>query len=677
MISTSAELEDVLKQNLSIKMDLGCHIEYNMNMLTNLTSSSITGPDYKIFGGNRQPFKKLFPLDTIIKPFRPNGAGIKYAIEGDISRNYTQTNKVGDYKDPSSTTYPYNYRTYYPGVDTYYKYWISSIGEGGTISISYPKTIITNKIIVKFEVSHDKPSTWTIYGTPAGGSEGTLATGTSSDIPGFTSGSYNAGVLTIYYTGSSWTTDESLHNLNSYVSLSSIKLTFPGVTNKYIGIIEFAPIWVKDISSDVVNFSISKSSSSNEEDILPVGLVTANSLSINLNKFNNQTMQILSYDKSNSYAIDTSKIYLYKQIKLKPFFKVYHSNGTYGSTGNKYDILNQGIFYVDSWDTTEYDEVSAVALDSAKILQETIAPSMICENYSVTAILRRLLDSVGFTNYNFNLIEKDQSIISPNYWWTDDSKTTWQLIQELCRDTQMTAVVDENDVLQFYSRDYMYSDRTASWQFNYDADGANLPNIISLTKRDLPSTNQVKILWKSATTSNYEKNSDIIWKSENTFLAAAALAKDLNATDVSTYDLNGNILVSKYLNLEPVTTSEYENQKNLYSFNGYLVIEDEIIEYDAVQYDLILLDATTINETSHNANARITVDITSSSDVFKYRGLAKNGSGNFQPNGKYRIKARGVFGTGPTSGNPGYPHRSGTTEQLNSWTVKEVFFSAN
>jgi hypothetical protein len=677
MITASTDLQNVLKQNSSVKMDIGCYIEYNMNMLTNLTSSSITGPSYKVFGDNRQPFKKLFPLDTIIKSFRPNGAGIKYAIAGDVSRNYTDANKAGDYKDPSSTTYPYNYRTYYPGVDTYYKYWVSNIGEGGTISISYPKTIVTNKIVVKFEVSHDKPSTWTIYGTPVGGPEGTLATGTSANIPGFTSGSYDAGVLTIYYTGSTWTTDASLHNVNSYVSLSSIKLTFPGVTNRYIGIIEFAPIWVKDISSDIVDFSISKSSSSNEEDILPVGLVTANSLSINLNKFNNTVMQILSYDKSNSYAIDASKIYLYKQIKFKPYFKVYHENGSYGLTGNKYDVLNQGIFYVDSWDADEYNEVSVTCLDSAKILQETIAPSMICENYAITAILRRLLDSIGFTNYKFNLTATDQSVISPNYWWTDDSKTVWQLIQELCRDTQMTAVVDENDVLQFYSRDYMYSNRTESWQFNYDADESSLPNIVSLTKKDLPSTNQVKILWKSATTSNYEKNSDIIWKSENTFLAAAALSQDLNATDVSTYDVNGNISIAKYLYLEPVTTSGYENQKNLYSFSGYLVIEDEIIEYDAIQYDLILLDAAIINGISYTANARVSVDITSNSDVFKYRGLAKNGSGNFQPNGKYRIKERGSFGTGPTSGNPGYPHRSGTSEQLNSWTVKEVFFSAN
>lgn len=662
---SNTNLQNVFKQNSSVQMDVGCLVEYNMNMLTNLTSSSVTGPAYKTFDNNRQPFKKLFPLDAIIKPFRPASAGIKYAIFGDMA--------TGDYKDPKTTTYPLNYRMYYPGVDTYYKYWVSNIGEGGTIAITYPKTIIANKITVKFEISHATPPTWTIYGTPVGGSEATLATGTNSNIPAFSSGTYNAGVLNIYYTGSAWTTDASLHNPDAYVSLTSVKLTVGGVTSKYIGIIEFAPIWVKDISSDVVDFSISKNSSSGSEEILPVGLVTANVLTMNLNKFNESEMEILSYDKSNSYAFNPAKIYLYKQIKIKPYFKVYHSNGAYGTSPNKYDKVDQGVFYVDSWETSEFNEVSVTALDSAKILQETIAPPMLCENYSVTAILRRLLDSVGFTNYNFNLTTTDQSVIAPNYWWTDDSKTVWQSIQELCRDTQMTAVVDENDVLQFYSRDYTYSNRSEVWQFTSEADGSLLPNIVSLSKKELASANQVKVLWQSAITSNYNQNSDIIWKSDNTFLAAAALQADINSTDVSTYDSDGEVTLAKYLSLKPITTSRYNIEDILYSFSGYLVIEDEIIEYDAIQYTVVLLNSATINGISYSAGQTAVVDISSSSDLFKYRSLSKPGYENFKTNGKYRIKTRGAFGTGSAT-NVGYPHRSGSLQQLNSWTVREVSF---
>lgn len=654
--STNTNLKNVLKQNTSIKMDIGCYIEYNMNMLTNLTSTSITGPSYKTFSNNRQPFKKLFPLDTIIKPFRPNVAGIKYAILGDMTS--------GDHRDPTSIDYNLNYRYYYPGLDTYYKYWVSNINDGGTITITYPKTIIANKVILKFEISHATPATWTIYGTPTGGSEGTLLSGTSSDIPAFASGVYNAGVLTIYYTGSTWTTNASLHNPNSYVSLTSIKTTFSGVSGKYIGVIEFAPIWVKDISSNLVSLSISKTSSSNSEGQLPIGLVTANSLSLNINSFNSSSMDILNYDKLNSYAFNTNKIYMYKQIQVKPYFKVYHSNGAYGSNPDQYDKIDQGIFYIDSWETSEFNEVSLIALDAAKILQETIPPTMLCENYSVTAILRRLLDSIGFTSYKFNTISNDQSIISPNYWWSDDNKTVWQCIQELCTDTQMLGTVDENGILQFYSRDYLYSNRSDVWEFTSETHNGILPNIASLNKKDLSSANQVIVRWRSAVTSNYEQNSDVIWKSDPTFLAAAALTQDLNSTDVSTYDSDGNVTLAKYIYLTPVTTSDYQNQQSLYSFSGYLVVEDEIIEYDAIQYQYDALDNSGINY----------IDIKSNSDLFKYRGLSKIGSENFKPTGKYRIKSRGAFGTGPSTGNPGYPHRAGTDEQLNSWTVKEVYF---
>jgi hypothetical protein len=654
--STNTNLQNVLKQNSSVRIDSGCYVEYNMNMLTNLTSSSITGPAYKTFANGRQPFKKLFPIETIIKSFRPNGAGIKYAILGDMT--------YGEYRDPTSVDYNLNYRLYYPGLDTYYKYWVSNIGEGGTITITYPKTIIANKIVLKFEISHATPGTWTIYGTPAGGSEATLLSGTNSSIPAFGSGVYNAGVLTIYYTGSTWTTDASLHNPNTYVSLTSIKATFAGVSAKYIGVIEFAPIWVKDISSNVVDFSISKTSSSNSEGQLPIGMVTANLLSLNINSYNSSSMDILNYDRANSYVFNVNKIYMYKQIQLKPYFKIYHSNGAYGSGSDKYDRIDQGIFYVDSWETSEFNDVSITCLDAAKILQETIPPTILCENYSATAIFRRLLDSIGFTTYKFNTITNDQSIISPNYWWADDNKTVWQCIQELCTDTQMLASVDENGVLQFYSRDYLYTTRSSVWDLTSETSSGTLPNIASLNKKDLASANQVVVRWRSAVTSNYEQNSDIIWKSDPTFLAAAALTQDLNATDVSTYDSNGAATLSKYVYLEPITTSNYQNEQVLYSFSGYLVIEDEIIEYDAIQYQYDALDNSGINY----------VDIKSSSDLFKYRGLAKLGSQNFKTSGLYRIKSRGAFGTGPTSGNPGYPHRAGTDQQLNSWTIKEVVF---
>ena len=122
---------------------------------------------------------------------------------------------------------------------------------------------------------------------------------------------------------------------------------------------------------------------------------------------------------------------MYKQAEVKPYFKIFHSDGTYGSI-NKFDIIPQGTYYVDSWQESEFNELDVTCLDGAKILQETIAPPILCEKFTMVAILRNLLDSIGFTNYNFNILENDQSIVTPEYWWTDKTKTVWAAIQEIC-----------------------------------------------------------------------------------------------------------------------------------------------------------------------------------------------------------------------------------------------------
>jgi hypothetical protein len=626
-VSASTSAKQALEQNTSINLNTGCTFEYNMNaMVDNLV---VTGADITKADGSK-PFKKLFPIDSIIKPVRPLGAGIKYAISGDVL--------AGTYRNPRSSVYSINYRTYYPGADTYYKYWLAAQGVGVDLTITYPKTILTNKVVARFEISHSTPGTWSIFlnGT-------SVATGTNSQIKSFTSGQYDAGTLTIYYNGTSWVTTEPA-TLGNPVSITSLKLTTGAVSGKYIGVIELSPRLVVDVSSHITDMSISKESSTSAEDILPIGKVSANSLSMNLSSYE-ATRKIISFDKT--FTFDSSKIYLYKKIEIKPYFKLYGSFGTLTDSGGSYEKINQGTFYLDSWSSSEYGDILINALDGAKILQEIIAPSIICEGYSVIAIVRRLLDSVGFTNYNFNSAATETSVFAPRFWWTDDSKTTWNAIQELCRDSQMTAVFDENNVLQFYTRDYMFNlAKSTNWSFRYAADGSNLPNIISLSKNDLASANQVKVLWNSVTTSEYTGNSQPLWKSGNTSMGALSLEEDLSATTGA----------GGYISLSPITINSYQAKTRvLYEYSGYLVIDSEIIEYDAIQYDYTNAD-----------NTKTQVWITSESDVLKYLGSGIAGASNYQPSGKYRIKARGAFNTTVSK------HDAAASTILNSWSGYDV-----
>jgi len=632
MISASPELKTVLEQDTTLVINSGCTLEYNMNSLVDniaLTGAQINRVDSA--GNAYQPFKKLFPIDSVVKPVRPVKSGIKYAIVGDVSSN--------SYRNPKSVTYPLDYRMYYPGIETAYKYYLSDKGIGLDVTATYPKSILTNKIIVRFELSHSTPSTWTIY---ANGTS--ISTGTSSAIKAF--GNPDAGTLTIYWNGTSWSTTEP-STPSSPVSITSLRLATGGVTNKYIGLIELSPRWVLDISDRVIDISISKEASSSSDDILPVGYVSANSLSMSLVSYED-SRQVVSFDKTMTF--DSTKTYLYKMVQVAPYFKIYHAAGTSSDSGGAYDKINQGSFYLDTWSIEEFGDISLSALDGAKILQETIAPSIVCQGYSTPAIIRTLLDNIGFTNYNFNMSGTESSLFSPRFWWTDDQRTVWEAIQQICRDSQMVALFDENNILQFYTRENIFNySASTDWSFRYASSGSNLPNIVSLDKKDLSSANQVKVLWNSVTTNEYIGNAQPLWKSSNTYMGALSLEQNLLSTAGA----------GQYISLKAVVTNEYTQSQILNEYSGYLAIDSEIIEYDAIQYDYIDLTGT-----------RQSVDITNQSDALKWLGLALPGASNYQPNGKYRIKTRGAFDT--TIEN----HYATAQQTIGAWAGYDVEWSS-
>jgi hypothetical protein len=618
MIS-SPTVKTLLEENTTIQTNVGCTIEYNMNSM--LDNISVTGTEY-VRADGAKPYQKLFPASSVVKAFRPLGAGVKYGIFGDVSLN--------TWKDPKKVEYPLNYRTYYPGIDTYYKYWVSQKGVGANIVITYPQAVLTNKIVVRFEISHSIPATWTVYKE----GDAVLATGTSAAIkPFLTSGVKNldAGTLTLYYNGTSWVTTEPA-TISAPVSITSLKLVTPGVTNAHVGVIEVSPRWVADITDHIVGFSIDQESSTSADDILPVGKVSANSISMDLVSYES-TRKIITYEKGT--AFDSSKLYMYKSVELRPYIKVYYSGAPYTDSKGTHERVKQGTFYIDNWSTSEFGDISLDALDGAKYLQDISCPGMVSKDSTTVGIIRRLLDNVGFTNYNINYKTgtggaiADTSILSPFYWWTDDGESVWNAIQELCRDSQMVATFDENNVLQFYTRDYLFSQTTPHWNFKYSKDGSILPNIISFQKRDLPAVNQVKVLWSPVTSSQLIGDGQPLWKSGSAYLGAYSLAADIAS---STSGGGAGTEIS----LVPITVNQ-DLKQIIYNYAGYLVIDSEIIEYDAIEYQYVnqLLTRTNTWITQLSDLQKIANDITTTLPANQAIGQT----------GKIRVKSRGAFGT--------------------------------
>ncbi len=652
MISATESLKNIFKQQKSIKTDIGCEIEYNMNSLIDGITVVSATPDTtytaQISGwpsGKANPYKKLFPIDSILKPFRPTQSGIKYFV---FLPNDTVANSFSPYR---ALQYPGTQpRIYYPGTTLQYQYWLSAKDANVNITVNYlttgllgNKSALSNKIVIRFEKYHVLPTTYSLLITKSDN--------TTQSVGPFVPPT--DGNIELNYNGTSWT-QGALSEPVSYASpilIKSINLTAinPG-GGKVIGVIEVSARLVKDISSDIVNIDIEKETSSSSEDILPVGFVSANSLSLEVLKYNQSSLQTVSYNRL-STGFDSSLIYMAKNVEIRPYFKIYHSGAT--TVVGSYDKVKQGMFYINDFNISAYGDTTVFALDGSKYLMDTLCPDVICENYPVTAILRRLLDSVGFANYNFNLNNTlETSIPQVAYWWTDDSRTVWESIQELCRDIQMNAFFDENNVLQFYSRDYMYDNARAKvWDFYHEQEGSTLSNIIDFVQKDIVGANFVKVLWDAAITSNYTGTSGDLWRAPTTFLSAGGLLVPLSETETD------------YLTIDTKSLDVYSQQQSFYNFSGFVLIDSEIIEYEGIEYDLTLLNGT-----------KQTQLIKSSSDVNKYRALAKAGysdSSNpadtayFKPSGRYKIKKRGALGTVPAA-------HSAQAANLNNWTPVEV-----
>ena len=616
MISASDSIKDLLKSTVNISASAGAIIEYNLNTMVDKITASSSGLDHVSSLSNA--FKKLFPIDTIYKPWRPVAPGIKYYIYTTETSPGVQTdtppNSYSSFRDMEAGS-P---RLYYPGADTTYKYWVGPKNKNVSLSLEYfdnqsipvAKLVPCNKVIARFETSHDVPTSWTIKGTKSDSTVITLGTGTS----------LANGEAVVYYNGTAWSKTEP----TSYSTTQSFKkISLEAVnsgTGKLIGVIELSPRWVIDISNDIQSFDISKQTSMDQNSMLPVGTLTANMLNININKFSQDSLIIKEYNRDS--AIDSSKIYLHKNTIIKPYINIKD-----GTTDNK---IFQGTFYALSWQFNEFGDASISALDSAKILQETMCPLILVQDAPVTSSIKRLLDAIGFSNYRINIRAQDGSIPTIRYFWTSEDKTVWETIQELCRDIQMNASVDENNVLNFYSRDYIYDyNREVDWDFTSETITVNnktvLPNIISLNKTENSSANSVRILWQAPATSDYDGSSSPIWQSDTSYLGAGSLATPLTELDTTYFNLNSN------------TIDQKSNVSSFYGFSGYALINGEIIEYDGIEYQYVPKTASD--------NKALPIVIKSLTDIYKYKTLSKPGYSNtqdpsssfFKPTGRYKI----------------------------------------
>lgn len=620
MISASDTIKDLFKKSYAINVNVGGLIEYNLNNMIDKIVATSNGTDHALSNA----FKNLFPIDTVYSTSRPLLPGIKYYIyTNEISPGIQSDTPPDSFDNARSPLMPTKPRLYYPGTDTTYKYWLGPKNADIDISLEYFKTnsnvnklIPFNKVIARFETSHDTPTSWSIYATPETGAEIKLGEGTSLNS--------NSEAI-VYYNGTAWSkTEPTSYTTTQY--FKKIRLTATNSdTGKFLAVLELSPRWVLDATGDIQTFQISKQTTLEEDSILPVGTLASSLLSLNITKFNQDDNTLMEYNRDQD--IDSTKTYLDKNAIIYPYLII--------KNGNDNTKINQGRYYMTEWNLSAFGSANINALDSSKILQDTIAPLIFVQDTPATAVIKRLLDSIGYSNYNIN-VKDAKSIPTIRYFWTTDGQTVWEALQNICRDFQINMFVDSNDIMQICAKDYIYdSTRNSSWTFTNQEISNNgtvsyIPNIINLNKKEKVAGNSVKILWSAPGTSGYIANSSgPVWTAPVSGLAAGTLAKNLNDSESDYITLNLNSidqLIDQYLVVQ--------------DFSGFLLIDSEVIEFDGIEFYYI----------PKGSETSVSVLIQSAADFWKYASLASVDTHNintFKQSGRYKIKKRGAMGTTP------------------------------
>src|SRR5690606_15431794 len=136
--------------------------------------------------------------------------------------------------------------------------------------------------------------------------------------------------------------------------------------------------------------------------------------------------------------------------------------------------------------------------DSSAILQQR-QPSPLFfvdpSGMSVIQVIYMLLDSVGFTSLVFTP-DDVRHAVPMNFFWTNPDASVWEMLEEVCRSTQITAYFDEYDNLRLRSLRSLYED-ALSTPPKAILSTIDLPdslsNIVDIDADDLQQTNKITV----------------------------------------------------------------------------------------------------------------------------------------------------------------------------------------
>lgn len=626
-------------------------VEWNLNRYYSVSADNIAAETDYAYDA------EYFPIEDIYKPNRPT----KGVVKGRADQMILSDN------DPLKQ----DVRFYISSPDNIYKYWTSPVPTDGTGTfptytaawataqgntgdanvdnltvvrpfIKYTTLVKTNKIVIKTENSWSTPNSYSVLvQNTVGGAW------TSVGAAGTTGLNNSTGQLTLWWNGSAWTGTKPsgtlqttsiagvmfrVDSLTAGRNLSGAVTTYKNKSgtvvnttgfNSYFELIEIAACLEADLSNKFISandtFDMAEKSL-----VYPIGTITANGGQITLS--NIYTDAELGIGSSTA-----QKVGLFNPGNTQsPYQNLAEQNAVfnleYVFTVNNVDYaVQQFKMYGGAWGTTTDDQVTVPLRDYSKFFDEQTPEPLFWMNRSVSELIWRLCDSVGFVDYKISIAATDEQPII-NYFWSDGEKTLWQIFDELSRATQTAIYIDAWGVLQVRSRGHAF-DTTASpvWNLRSRNSGGDLADIISLEQTDEVATNYVTITYYASDLTDWNNGYpklETVWQPDGTVaLRAAILRKSMTAGD-TTLVMNST-------------------DAQIWPFSGIIQVEGELIKYDAKQY--FYTDTTGTQQT-------VWVESQEQFEKFEKASRASDKYKNHWT-GKLRISERGVWNSEAKSHN--------------------------
>jgi hypothetical protein len=402
--------------------------------------------------------------------------------------------------------------------------------------------------------------------------------------------------------------------LNAYQMIKGIRIVVSTMKRQYTSfdLIEISPRLCADISDRTISFNVDKKSGDLSAAGIPSGEILASTGEISVFDYDQ------AFDKDNKNSIISTASF--KNLQFKFYQKILDVNGI------DY-VVPIKTMYVDGFPESNYSDrtITMSLRDLLFYFESTTCPPIFLRNKTLKHIIVLLMDSIGFSNYDFKYVSNERDVKIPNFYVGPD-KSVAEVLQDLAQSTQTSMFFDESNNFIVMSKKYILPESSSVRATDITLSGSSdqikngvysnitnstgnvISNIIEINSENHEIYNDGKIvfsnkyiqknvseldavgrldyektytyqpvlLWELAANNKNENLEETTSSNSSYVLSAIPLETNISMTPPS---IANNAVVNNTINVGEMVYW-------LNNYSGYLLANGEIIRYDAKQYTL-------------------------------------------------------------------------------------------